>query len=127
MTVDVLAVSAHPDDVELTCGGTLVRLSSAGKRCGILDLTGGEMATRGTPEVRRREAERAAEILGAAVRQTLDFSDGGLRTSRAEELLLIDAIRRLAPRLILAPYPEDRHPDHARAGRLVTDSSFYAG
>jgi bacillithiol biosynthesis deacetylase BshB1 len=127
MTVDVLAISAHPDDVELTCGGTLVRLSSAGKRCGILDLTGGEMATRGTPEVRRREAERAAEILGAADRQALDFGDGGLKASRAEELLLIDEIRRLAPRLVLAPYPEDRHPDHARAGRLVTDSSFYAG
>jgi len=127
MSVDILAVSAHPDDIEMTCGGTLAKLVRAGRSFGIVDLTAGEMGTRGTPEIRRREAETAGEILGADFRETLDFGDGGLRTGRAEELALIDVIRRHRPRIVLAPFPEDRHPDHARAGRLVTDASFYAG
>jgi N-acetylglucosamine malate deacetylase 1 len=127
MPVDVLAISAHPDDVEMTCGGTLARFAGSGRTFGIIDLTAGEMGTRGTPDIRRREAEAAGEILGARFRETLDFGDGGLRTGRAEELALIDVIRRHRPRIVLAPFPEDRHPDHARAGRLVTDASFYAG
>jgi bacillithiol biosynthesis deacetylase BshB1 len=127
MPVDVLAISAHPDDVEMTCGGTLILLKARGKRFGIVDLTQGEMGTRGTRETRRREAELAAEILGADFRETLDFGDGGLAQTRQNELLLIDVIRREKPRLVLTPYPEDRHPDHARAGRLVTDAGFYAG
>jgi bacillithiol biosynthesis deacetylase BshB1 len=127
MSVDVLAISAHPDDVEMTCGGTLMLLKARGKRFGIVDLTQGEMGTRGTRETRRREAERAAEILGADFRETLDFGDGGLAQTRENELLLIDVIRREKPRIVLTPYPEDRHPDHARAGRLVTDAGFYAG
>ena len=127
MPVDVLAIAAHPDDVEMTCGGTLVRLKERGKRFGIVDLTHGEMGTRGTRETRRREAERAAEILGADFRETLDFGDGGLAVNRQNELLLMDVIRREKPRLVLTSYPEDRHPDHARAGRLVTDAAFYAG
>lgn len=127
MPVDVLAIAAHPDDVELTCGGTLVQLKARGKKFGIVDLTGGEMGTRGTSETRRREAERAAEILGAEFRETLDFGDGGLAVSRENELLLMDVIRREKPRLVLTPYPDDRHPDHARAGRFVTDAAFYAG
>jgi bacillithiol biosynthesis deacetylase BshB1 len=125
--VDVLAISAHPDDVEMTCGGTLVRLKARGKRFGIVDLTRGEMGTRGTRETRRQEAERAAEILGAEFRETLDFGDGGLAVSRENELLLMDVIRREKPRLVITSYPDDRHPDHARAGRLVTDAAFYAG
>jgi bacillithiol biosynthesis deacetylase BshB1 len=127
MPVDVLAISAHPDDVELTCGGTLVQLKARGYRFGIVDLTRGEMGTRGTPEIRAAEAQRAAEILGAQFRQTLDLGDGGLRKDREQELLVIDVIRREKPRLILAPYPDDRHPDHRRAGQLVTDASYYAG
>lgn len=127
MPVDVLAIGAHPDDVELTCGGTLVLLKARGRRFGIVDLTGGEMGTRGTQETRRREAERAAEILGAEFRETLDFGDGGLSTSRENELALMDVIRREKPRLVITSYPEDRHPDHARAGQLVTDAAFYAG
>src|SRR5207248_4218585 len=110
MPVDVLAVSAHADDVELTCAGTLLRLRMLGYRVGIVDLTRGEMGTRGTPEGRAREAARAAEILGAEFRLTLDFGDGGLRRTREEELALIDVIRREKPRLILTPYPGDRHP-----------------
>ena len=125
--VDVLAVSAHPDDVELTCGGTLAKIAASGRAFGILDLTRGEMGTRGSPEQRDAEARRAAEILGAAFRRTIDLGDGGLRTGRAEELAVIDEIRRAKPRIVLAPWPEDRHPDHARAGRLVGDAAFYAG
>jgi bacillithiol biosynthesis deacetylase BshB1 len=127
MPVDVLAIAAHPDDVELTCGGTLVRLKARGKKFGIVDLTAGEMGTRGNAETRRKEAERAAEILGAEFRETLDFGDGGLVVSRENELLLMDVIRRERPRLVMTSYPDDRHPDHARAGRFVTDAAFYAG
>ena len=125
--VDVLAVSAHPDDVELTCGGTLAKLAASGRSFGIVDLTRGEMGTRGSAEQRDREAREAAKILGAAFRRTLDLGDGGLRTGRAEELALVDEIRRARPRLVLAPFPEDRHPDHARAGRLAADAAYYAG
>jgi bacillithiol biosynthesis deacetylase BshB1 len=127
MPVDVLAISAHPDDVEMTCAGTLVRLKSRGRRFGIVDLTRGELGTRGSDDIRRREAERAAEILGADFRETLDFGDGRVAGTREQELVLIDLIRREKPRLVITSYPEDRHPDHARAGRLVSDSAFYAG
>jgi len=127
MPVDVLAIAAHPDDVELTCAGTLVMLARRGRRFGIVDLTSGEMGTRGTAETRETEARRAAEILGAVFRETLDLKDGGLETGRAAELAVIDVIRREKPRLVITSYPEDRHPDHARAGRLVTDAAFYAG
>ncbi|HTO87197.1 MAG TPA: bacillithiol biosynthesis deacetylase BshB1 [Thermoanaerobaculia bacterium] len=127
MPVDVLAIAAHPDDVELTCGGTLVTLKSRGRRFGIVDLTHGEMGTRGDAARRDEEARRAAAILGAEFRETLDFGDGGLRHTRENELALIDVIRRERPRLVLTSYPKDRHPDHARAGVLVTDAAFYAG
>jgi bacillithiol biosynthesis deacetylase BshB1 len=127
MPVDVLAIAAHPDDVEMTCAGTLVRLKAAGRRFGIVDLTRGEMGTRGTDAIRRREAERAAEILGADFRETLDFGDGGLSGSREQELALMDVVRREKPRLVFTSFPEDRHPDHARAGRLATDAAYYAG
>lgn len=127
MSVDILAIAAHPDDIELGCAGTLVRWKTRGGRFGLVDLTRGEMGTRGDAETRRREAGRAAEILGAEFRETLDFGDGGLSKSRENELALIDLIRREKPRLILTSFPEDRHPDHRRAGELVTDSAFYAG
>lgn len=127
MPVDVLAIAAHPDDVEMTCAGTLVRLRATGKSFGIVDLTRGEMGTRGTDAIRRQEAERAAEILGASFRETLDFGDGGLAGSREQELALMDVIRRERPRLVLTSFPDDRHPDHARAGKLATDAAFYAG
>lgn len=125
--VDVLAIGAHPDDLELTCGGTIAKLAAEGRRVGMLDLTRGEMGTRGTAEIRKQEASRAAAILGAAWRHQLDFGDGGLRTGREEELALIKVIREARPSLIIGPYPDDRHPDHARAGRLVTDAWFYSG
>ena len=126
-TVDVLAVGAHPDDVELGCGGTLVALAGRGLSFGILDLTRGEAGTRGTPRVRAEEAAEAARILGASFRDGLDLGDGALRTDREAELAVIGVIRRRRPRLVLAPLASDRHPDHVRASRLVTDASFYAG
>jgi bacillithiol biosynthesis deacetylase BshB1 len=127
MPVDLLAIAAHADDVELSCAGTLVVARQRGRSFGIVDLTRSEMGTRGTPEIRRREAERAAEILGASFRETLDFGDASLAATREHELTLVDLIRREKPRLILTSYPDDRHPDHRRAGELVTDAGFYAG
>jgi bacillithiol biosynthesis deacetylase BshB1 len=125
--VDLLFISAHPDDTELSCGGTIVRAVKDGARVGMLDLTRGEMGTRGTPAIRKREAQNSAKILGALFREQLDFHDGALMTGREQELELIDIIRVTRPRLVFTPYPDDRHPDHTRAGRLVTEASFYAG
>ena len=125
--VDVLAFSPHPDDVELGCGGTLASLARRGARFGIVDLTRGEMGTRGTPEVRAREAAEAAGILGARFRVSLDLGDGDLRTDRAAQRLVVDLVRRARPRLVLAPLVSDRHPDHVRASRLVSDAAWYAG
>src|SRR5688500_13074360 len=125
--VDLLFVAAHPDDVELGCGGTVAQSVADGLRVGIVDLTRGEMGTRGTPQTRKREAQAAARILGASFREQLDFGDGSLRTGREEELELIDVIRTTKPRFVIAPYPDDRHPDHTRTGRIVTEASFYAG
>ena len=127
MNVDVLAIAAHPDDVEMCCAGTLAKLKARGRTFGILDLTRGEMGTRGSAEIRDAEAHRAAEILGASFRTSLDFGDGGLRTGPAEEDALIEAIRIYRPRIIFTSFPEDRHPDHARCGALVADAAFYAG
>ncbi len=127
MPVDVLAIAAHSDDIELTCAGTLVTLKARGHRFGIVDLTRGEMGTRGDAATREREGRRAAEILGAEFREILDFGDGGLRKTRENELALIDVIRREKPRLLLTSYPDDRHPDHRRAGEIATDAAFYAG
>jgi bacillithiol biosynthesis deacetylase BshB1 len=125
--VDVLAVGPHPDDVELGCGGTVAKLARAGRRVGILHLTCGEAGSRGTAAGRRREAERAAEILGAASVEFLALGDGALRTGAAEEDEVVAVLRRLRPELVLAPAPDDRHPDHGRAHRLVRDAAYYAG
>ena len=125
--VDVLFISAHADDTELSCGGTAAKLVTDGLRVGLVDLTRGEMGTRGTPETRQGESQAAANTLGATFRLTLDFGDGNLRTGREEELQIIDVVRRHRPKLVITPYPDERHPDHARTGRVVTDASFYAG
>ena len=126
-TVDILAFGAHADDVELACGGTVARAVKQGQTVGIVDLTHAEMGTRGTPEIRLRESGKAAGILKAQFRTRLDFGDGALRTGREEELELIRVIRRHRPAIVIAPYTDDRHPDHARAGRLITEAAFYAG
>jgi bacillithiol biosynthesis deacetylase BshB1 len=127
MTVDYLFFAAHPDDIELSCGGTIIKFAKAGHAVGIIDLTRGEMGTRGTPATRKREARNAAKIMGAAFREQLDFGDGGLRTGRGEEMQIIEVVRRHRPSIIFAPWPDERHPDHARAGRVITEASFYAG
>jgi len=127
MKLDVLAIGSHPDDVELGCGGTLALLASQGRKVGILHLTQGERGTRGTAELRRREAERAAEALGAAELAFLDCGDGAFRAGEAEEDALIEVLRRFRPELVLAPTPRDRHPDHGRAHELVAAACFYAG
>lgn len=125
--VDVLFCGAHPDDLELTSGGTVARMTSEGLRVGVVELTGGEMGTRGSPAIRAREAKAAAKILRLSFRTHLDFGDGGLRTGREQELELIDFVRRARPKIVFAPPPQERHPDHVRASHLVTDVSFYAG
>lgn len=125
--VDYLFFGAHPDDVELSAGGTIARFVREGRRVGIVDLTRGEMGTRGTPQTRKREAAAAARILGCAFRQQLDFTDGGLRTGREQELELIAILRRCRPRVVFTAWPDERHPDHVRTGQVVTDASFYAG
>lgn len=127
MKLDVLAIGSHPDDVELGCGGTLALLASQGRRVGIVHLTRGERGTRGTPEQRTAEAERAAAALGAAELAFLDCGDGALRIGEAEEDALIELLRRFRPDLVLGPTPRDRHPDHARAHELVAAACFYAG
>ncbi len=126
-TLDLLFFGAHPDDLELSAGGTIAKMIAAGVRVGMTELTHGEMGTRGSAKARAREAAAAARILGAGFRVQLDFGDGGLRTGREEEMELIDVIRRTRPKVVFAPWPDERHPDHVRAGRIVTDASFYAG
>src|SRR5438067_9781541 len=125
--VDYLFFGAHPDDVELSCGATLAKLVKSGRSVGIVDLTRGEMGTRGTPAQRKREAANAAKTLGASFRETLDFGDGALRTGRDEEMQIVELMRRHRPSMIFVMYPDDRHPDHTRTGRIVTEASFYAG
>ena len=127
MKLDVLAIGAHPDDVELACGGTVARLAREGRRVGILHQTRGEAGTRGTAEERLAEAERAAAELGASDLAFLDCGDGGLRTGPAEEDALIEVLRAWRPEVVLGPPPADRHPDHARSYRLVEAACFYAG
>lgn len=127
MTLDVLAIGAHPDDVELACGGTVALLAGRGRRVGILHLTRGESGTRGTPEEREEEARAAAEVLGAERVDFLDCGDGALRHGRVEEDRLVALLRELRPEIVLGPPEIDRHPDHGRAHRLVADACFYAG
>ena len=126
-SVDILFFGAHPDDVELSVGGTAAKMVKDGRRIGIVDLTRGEMGTRGTPQTRKREAAAAAKVLGATFRQQLDFQDGNLQTGRDQELQIIEILRQRRPSLVVAPYPDDRHPDHTRTGRIVTEASFYSG
>ena len=125
--VDVLAVGAHPDDVEIGCGGALLHAVDRGLRAAVVDLTDGEAATRGSPEVRMKERRLAGELLGLAARDRLGLPDGSLGTSPDHRLAVAGVIRRFRPRVVLAPYPEDRHPDHAAAGLLTREGCFLAG
>jgi len=127
MPIQVLAVAAHRDDVELTCGGTLARAAALGQATGIIDLTKGEMGTRGTAELREREATRAAEILGVRERVNLGFPDAGIFNTNETRAALVREIRRLQPAVVLAPALSGRHPDHRITAELVRDACFLAG
>ncbi|MCC3153007.1 bacillithiol biosynthesis deacetylase BshB1 [Hymenobacter sp. BT770] len=127
MKLDILALGAHPDDVEMTCSGTLLAAVAAGKKVGIVDLTRGELGTRGTPAIRAAEAAAAAKILGVSVRENLGLQDGFFRNDREHQLPLIAAIRRYQPEIVLANAIHDRHPDHGRAAQLATEACFLAG
>jgi bacillithiol biosynthesis deacetylase BshB1 len=127
LRLDVLAIGSHPDDVELGCGATLALLAAAGRSVGILHLTRGEAGTRGTAEERETEARAAAEALGATAVDFLDCGDGRLRMGEPEEDAVIAVLRRWRPEVILGPTPDDRHPDHHRAFRLVAAAAFYSG
>lgn len=127
MKLDLLAIAAHPDDVELTCGGTLLKMARSGYKTGILDLTAGEMGTRGTPETRAKEAAKAAKLLGASWRGTLGVPDSDVQPSRQHKLKLAGVIRELRPRTVIIPYWEARHPDHYHASTLGYEGCFLAG
>ncbi|MDX2033112.1 MAG: bacillithiol biosynthesis deacetylase BshB1 [Blastocatellia bacterium] len=125
--LDVLAIAAHPDDVELSVGGTLAKLARRGYRTGVLDLTRGEAGTRGTPAQRAEEATRAGEILGLSIRETLDLGDSHLWVNEASRVAVVRALRRLRPRVVFAQFPDDPHPDHAHASQLVREAAHLSG
>jgi bacillithiol biosynthesis deacetylase BshB1 len=127
MKIDVLAIAAHPDDVELTCGGTMIKMAHRGYKTAILDLTAGEMGTRGTPAARAKEAAKAAKLLGVSWRGTLGVPDSDVQPSRQHKLKLAGVIRELRPRTVILPYWEARHPDHYHASTLGYEGCFLAG
>jgi bacillithiol biosynthesis deacetylase BshB1 len=127
MRLDLLAIAAHPDDVELTCGGTLLKMAQRGYKTGILDLTAGEMGTRGTTETRAKEATKAAKLLGVKWRDTLGVPDSDVQPSRQHKLRLAAVIRELKPKTVILPYWEARHPDHYNASTLGYEGCFLAG
>ena len=127
MKLDILAIAVHPDDVELGCSGTLLMEKANGKKTGVVDLTRGELGTRGTPELRAEEAARAAAILGLDVRENLGMADGFFRNDEQHQRRLIGAIRKYRPEIVLANALDDRHPDHGRAGHLITEACFLSG
>jgi bacillithiol biosynthesis deacetylase BshB1 len=125
--LDVLAVAAHPDDIEQTCGGALLRMAEAGYAAGALDLTAGEMGTRGTPELRIEESREAARLLQLSFRENLRMPDARLENSLPLRLTLMTVLRRLKPRVLILPYWEARHPDHAVASTLALEAAFLGG
>ena len=125
--VDLLAIAAHPDDVEQTCGGTLLKMAGAGYATGIIDLTAGDMGTRGSPEIRVAESETAARLLKVSHRENLHFPDARLENSMAGRMTLAHRIRELRPRTVILPYWQGRHPDHYRASEIGYEACFLAG
>lgn len=127
LKLDVLAFGVHPDDVELSCTGTLLVEKANGKKTGIIDLTQGELGSRGTAAIRLEEAQRAAAILGVDVRENLGMRDGFFKNDEAHQLQIIKVLRKYQPEIILCNAPEDRHPDHGRSAKLVSDAAFLSG
>ena len=125
--LDLLAIAAHRDDAELTCGGTLIRTVDQGKLAGVLDLTQGEMGTRGSAAIRNAESMAAAKIMGLAVRENLELPDAGIANTNETRARLVQVLRRLRPRVVIAPAPRSRHPDHRIATELIRDACFLAG
>ena len=127
MKVDILAIGVHPDDIELSCSGTLLSHLDQGKKVGLLDLTRGELGTRGTPELRDQEAADAARLMGASFRENLGMSDGFFQYTKDNILKIIAVIRECRPEIVLANAVRDRHPDHGRASKLIADACYYSG
>ena len=125
--VDVLAIAAHPDDVELICGGTLIRAHMLGRKTGILDLAAGELASRGTPELRAKEAAKAAKVMGVSVRKNLGLPDGGITNTPTTRAMVAVVIRQLKPSVVITHSLHGRHPDHPIVAQLVRDACFVAG
>ncbi|MCB0614395.1 MAG: bacillithiol biosynthesis deacetylase BshB1 [Phaeodactylibacter sp.] len=127
MKIDILAIGVHPDDIELSCSGTLLRHISQGKAVGLLDLTQGELGTRGSAGLRLEEAAIAAGLMGAAFRKNLGMADGFFSYNRENIIKIIEVIREHQPEIVLANAVSDRHPDHGRAAKLIADACFYSG
>ena len=127
MKLDVLAIGSHPDDVELGCSGTLIKEVKRGKKVGIIDLTQGELGTRGTIETRYQEAEEAGKIIGVTIRENLKMRDGFFKNDEEHQLKLISVLRKYKPEIVIGNILEDRHPDHGRGGWLIYDSCFLSG
>ena len=127
MKLDILAFGAHPDDVELGCGALIAKEVSLGKKVGIVDLTRGELGTRGSAEIRDQESAKAAEVLGVSVRKNLAFEDGFFRNDKEHQLRVIECIRTYQPDIVLCNAQQDRHIDHGRGAALVSDACFLSG
>lgn len=127
MKLNILAFGVHPDDIELGCSGTLMAAVAEGKKVGIVDLTRGELGTRGTAETRLQEAAAAAEVMGIAVRENLGMADGFFQNDEQHQRQIITTIRKFQPDIILCNAPDDRHPDHGRSAKLVSDAAFLSG
>lgn len=127
MKLDILAIGVHPDDVELGCSGTLLKSIEQGKKVGILDLTQGELGTRGSGELRLKEANNAAKIQGIEIRENLGMADGFFENNKLHQIQIIEILRKYQPDIVLANAISDRHPDHGRAGQLISEACFYSG
>lgn len=127
MKLDILAIGVHPDDVELSCSGTILKHLAQGKKVGILDLTIGELGSRGSGELRLIEANNAAKVLGVSVRENIGLADGFFRNDKESQLEIIKIIRKYQPTVVLANAVSDRHPDHGRASKLISEACFYSG
>lgn len=127
MKLDVLAFGAHPDDVELSCSGTLLKLKEEGSKVGVVDLTMGELGTRGTVDTRKKESDSSSKILNIDVRENLDLGDGWFENNQENKLKVIQAIRKYQPTIIFANAIDDRHPDHPRAAKLLDEAFFLSG
>jgi bacillithiol biosynthesis deacetylase BshB1 len=127
MKLDILVMSAHPDDAELSCSGTILKHIAAGKKVGIVDFTRGELGTRGTPEIRLQESADATKILGLHARENLGIRDGFFRNDEETQLKLIEVVRKYQPDIVLANALEDRHPDHGKGAQLAIDACFLSG